>query len=899
VHIINKGYEVRTVQEKKPIISTVALSGSNESVALGILEITSIPHYSVVSGMDTPQEVIERFQAEFCDLLSEIHQQYKRDRQSKDANHLLSIELLWLTQKVEYQSFKAKIRLLLILRAIGTDHVSETVSAGLRLCAATLTTQKYEFNEVSYSEVSPLIAAINRESIVAIQKEVRIEDMQSGLMRQCIVFDRIEPTKQGLGRVAHILTDNPDCAVSFQLMATEYTTPEIYMIDGYNQNLSMMKSGLLAPGIGQVTNTLAERPSATYGYYSNHKKGHLFTFNVIIYGTQSGADAISSRLIGQINAGSSSPAMFSVITIPTEAVDIKDNFYPLPWAVSEALMVGSIFPGNLSTGIRLPHIITAEEASNFFRLPIGSEDLSAGFDISGSERSKKTFASSIINGADLNVGLLQASKKDQIGIFLDDLTKHMLVVGTPGSGKTTYLTGLLEQLWKEHQIPFLIIEPAKNEYRAMLERIPDLQIFTVGNSNVSPFVFNPFVPPKNVRLESYKTTLKTAFAAAATMTSPLDRIFEESINNCFSDFFWLDSYTADDYGEVFNISDFIACFQKTFEAIGYTGEVRNIGQAGLVRLQGMAALFDNYYSIPIEDILSKPTVIELAAVENEEQKSLIMALLLLSVSAYVNANYTSGQHLRNVILLEEAHVLLDSYTNRMQGEANPSGIAQALVKRMLAEIRAYGVGMIIADQSPRKVTADVISMTDIKLSFRIVEAEDRRMMADSTGMNDAKYNRLLKLKPGEAYFYFQRLDEPEEIVTPNFRASNNIPFTISDDKVREKCTYWRDKETLIRPYPECGYSKYCTLRCDLHTREVARQVARRIFSKNLNEGTRDNTELIKLFSSIHSCIQKELNKEPISPIVEVCSKIHLWRRIKYHTKLNITPENIKNSVKKE
>ena len=84
------------------------------------------------------------------------------------------------------------------------------------------------------------------------------------------------------------------------------------------------------------------------------------------------------------------------------------------------------------------------------------------------------------------------------------------------------------------------------------------------------------------------------------MSTPLDKIFEESINNCYSDFRWLDTYTVDDKGKIFNISDFIKCFQQTFDEIGYTGDAKNIGRAGVVRLNSLVNLFDNYFSIPIE-----------------------------------------------------------------------------------------------------------------------------------------------------------------------------------------------------------------------------------------------------------------------------------------------------------
>ena len=135
------------------------------------------------------------------------------------------------------------------------------------------------------------------------------------------------------------------------------------------------------------------------------------------------------------------------------------------------------------------------------------------------------------------------------------------------------------------------------------------------------------------------------------MSTPLDKIFEESINNCYSDFRWIDTYTIADKGKIFNISDFIKCFQNTFDNIGYTGDAKNIGRAGTVRLNSLVNLFDNYYSIPIEDLLEKPTIIELAAIENHEQKALIISLLLLSILTYVNSNYVGEGGLKNLILM--------------------------------------------------------------------------------------------------------------------------------------------------------------------------------------------------------------------------------------------------------
>lgn len=382
------------------------------------------------------------------------------------------------------------------------------------------------------------------------------------------------------------------------------------------------------------------------------------------------------------------------------------------------------------------------------------------------------------------------------------------------------------------------------------------------------------------------------------MTTPLDKIFEEAINNCYSDFRWLDTYTSDDKGRVFNITDFVKCFQETFDAIGYTGDAKNIGRAGVVRLNSLVNLFDNYYSIPIEDLLSKPTIIELAAIENSDQKALIISLLLLSILAYVNSNYVGEGGLRNVILLEEAHVLLDADTNAGQGDANPSAIAQGLVKRMLAEIRSYGVGIVIADQSPRKVSTDVVALTDIKLAFRLVEATDKQILADSANMDEVQVKRLAKLKPGEAFFFFNKLEEPEEIKTEDYRLQNNISITLSDDGIRELSTYWKGRQDKLRPYPECECVRYCQATCDYGRRMLAKEVARRIFKKYFKADTKDFEVIREVVPKLRRLIKAELNDEVLDSELVACVKVQLFRRIKYNTKIRIHDATIWDNLEK-
>lgn len=880
---------------------------SGEYITAQVLEIKSIPHQSVFtySAPSNPNACIFKCAQDISGMLSEIYQYYKDLYVRTGIAHDMSIELTWHSTPVENQPYKANIELFFVVRSIhhSVEEAGKITSNIISLLKATLSSCKYEYEEVSIKYFSSKLQRSNHLHARSIVKEERLVDLQNHYIPVCHSFDRFPVDYQDLDKIVGILTDTPNCVVTFQLIPTFYTQPELEGLNNTNQSLSTLSRGVADQQIGNLSVSSAQEVFDLYHYYVEHENRSLFTYNIYVCGDENALVSVTTRVIGQLSSSNEKNINLKFVDVEPNEVSMDElNLYAQPWMLNEELVNRGRNENLWNTGFinpssyRLPYIITSEEAASFFRLPIGSERINAGFKVNETGKSNKTYSQNIINAGDIEIGKLKsATGTANIGLSLKDLAKHMLVVGTPGSGKTTFSVGLLDRLWKDHHIPFLVIEPAKNEYRALVQSIPELQVFTPGKNFISPFVFNPFVPPKNVRLETYKSTLKTAFAAGVSMSSPLDKIFEDTINNCYSDFRWLDTYISDDKGKVFNIADFIKCFQETFDEIGYTGDAKNIGRAGIVRLKSLVNLFDNYFSIPIEDILTKPTIIELAAIENADQKALIIALLLLSILAYVNANYVGEGGLRNFILLEEAHVLLDADSHSgSEGSANPAAIAQGLVKRMLAEIRSYGVGLAIADQSPRKVGIDIVALTDIKVAFRLVEGQDKEILADSTSMTSLQVGRLAKLKPGEAFLFFNKLDEPEEIITPDYRLNNNISISLSDDGIRELSTYWDTRMDKLRPYPECQLCPYCKETCNYGRRVLAKEVARRIFKKYIGPGCKDVEKLKNVLRNICNLIVSELNDEPFSRELLSCTKVYLWRHIKYDTLLRV-PENIVNN----
>ena len=880
---------------------------SGEWAGVHCIEINKIPHVTLFGKETVDAEIQLQQQQAVMAILGELFNQYKDFmRLAPQAESLLSLEMLWLSEKVTGQVNEARIRPFLITRSVGQnrDALEKQITEYSQIVLSVLTDRKYDAKALPVENVQEILRSAKKDSIQVICKEERILSLQNQMLPSCYSYDLISETGE-IGTIVDAMVRYPGCGLSFQLMPTAYAAHEENRLKQISQALDTLAHGIMDHQIGNISFSGAQRPAEIYKEYANANGRGLYAFNLVVFGSREGERAISSRVIAYMNASAENKVAMRTVDLTASEYDVEQQFFAHPWFIHEQIVRRErlpIFwnPNDTMYGChRLAFILTENEASTLFALPMGSNRISVGFDIIESQMDSRRYAKGIIDAGDIEVGKLRSTGlRHGIGISLKDLTKHMLVVGTPGSGKTTFSVSLLDRLWKQHHIPFLVIEPAKTEYRALVKSIPELQVFTPGKNFISPFVFNPFVPPKNVRLETYKSTLKTAFAAAVSMSTPLDKIFEEAINNCYSDFRWLDSYTVDDMGKIFSIHDFIKCFQETFDGIGYTGDARNIGRAGVVRLTSLSNLFDNYHSIPIEDILSKPTVIELAAIENSDQKALIISLLLLSILAYVNSNYVGEGSLKNLILLEEAHVLLDADSNAGQGEANPSAIAQGLVKRMLAECRSYGVSLVIADQSPRKVTTDVVALTDIKVAFRLVEAMDRQILSDSISMSDLQTQRLSRLKPGEAYFFFNKLDEPEEVVTPDYRLENNISISLSDSSIHELSTYWKDRADLLRPYPQCAKIRYCQASCDYSRRILAREIARRIYTKHFTTTTKEFQAVRDVFAKISTLTKAELNNEPFSQELLGCVKVHLWRRLYYNTLLPIKEGTINASLEK-
>lgn len=363
---------------------------------------------------------------------------------------------------------------------------------------------------------------------------------------------------------------------------------------------------------------------------------------------------------------------------------------------------------------------------------------------------------------------------------VEDLAKHAFVTGVTGSGKTETCLGLLDQLWRYHRVPFLVIEPAKQEYR-VLRQFPghqELKVFTLGTGQ-EELRLNPFEVEPGVHVQTHLDLLKNLFHATfAGFYAPMPYLLEQALYGVYVERGWdlVSGRSSQPPPHCFpTLTDLCRKVEEVVDAAGYDLEVtQNVLTALRVRLNSLrlgakGRLLDTQVSTPMEELLSQPVILELAPIGDPETVAFLMGLLWLRL--YEHHFARGPRALAHVTLVEEAHRLL-ARTQEFSHHPEVSNIrAQALESfgHMLAELRAFGEGLIVVDQSPTKLHPDVLKNTNLKVVHRLLVKEDREAIAGCTNMSAAQARALAVLRTGQAVVFTEGLESPVLLQIPAFR----------------------------------------------------------------------------------------------------------------------------------
>ena len=357
----------------------------------------------------------------------------------------------------------------------------------------------------------------------------------------------------------------------------------------------------------------------------------------------------------------------------------------------------------------------------------------------------------------------------KVNLAKDQLDRHVFVAGVTGSGKTTTCqTLLLSSGW-----PFLVIEPAKTEYRGLRmasdktirKQCEDMLVFTLGDDTVAPFRLNPFELIPGESVTSRVDMLMASITAAFDMEAAIPQLIERAIYACYEDYGWsLDTNENSDYKDPFadgvfafpTLSDVLKKTESVVEEQGFDDRLKKdyIGSIK-ARLQGLTLgakgfMLDCPRSIDFIKLLDRKVVLELEEIPNAAQKSLIIGFVLTNLLQAVKYKFKKSGKVHHITLIEEAHRLLSK--PEPGGSPSQKQAAETFAD-MLAEIRKYGEALVIADQIPGKLTPEVMKNTNTKIIHRLFAQDDKEAVGHTMGLEEEQANFLSNLQIGRAVVF--------------------------------------------------------------------------------------------------------------------------------------------------
>jgi DNA helicase HerA-like ATPase len=385
----------------------------------------------------------------------------------------------------------------------------------------------------------------------------------------------------------------------------------------------------------------------------------------------------------------------------------------------------------------------------------------------------------ILDGQDRPVGTLR--------VPLATLNRHALVTGATGAGKSQTVRHMLEQL-SGAGIGWLAIEPVKSEYAAMAERLrhpgPDaadgehseVTLINPADPESVPLSVNPLAPEPGYPVQAHIDMVRALFLAAFDAREPFPQIMSQALQRAYEECGW-DPLTGAGRADlevppaVPTLARLQAAALAVIEDVGYGRELQADMRGFVdVRLRSLRTgsagrFFEGGHPADIAALLSRNVVLALEDVANDEDKAFVIGTLIIRIVEHLRlrSKTVPPDGLRHVIVLEEAHRLLRA------GRDGASAHAVELFAGLLAEIRAYGEGVVIAEQIPAKLVPDAVKNTALKVLHRLPAADDRQLVGATMNLDEDQSRQVVSLPPGEAAVFTDGMDRPMRVRVP-FRA---------------------------------------------------------------------------------------------------------------------------------
>ena len=363
----------------------------------------------------------------------------------------------------------------------------------------------------------------------------------------------------------------------------------------------------------------------------------------------------------------------------------------------------------------------------------------------------------------MNLGkIYHMGKEEAAGLLLNRqaMASHTFITGSTGTGKSNAVYHLLDEITKNGQTTFLVVEPAKGEYKNVFGNRTDVQVFGTNPRETPLLRMNPFAFPENIHILEHIDRLVEIFNACWPMYAAMPAVLKDAIERSYQKVGWDLRNSESEKGIFPTFFDLLDILPGVIEESHYSKDTQSDYVGALCTR--VKSLTNGIYGSVLcaEDALSdaemfdQNVIVDLSRVGSMETKSLLMGILVMKLQEYRMCSSGMNSRLRHVTVLEEAHNLLrKTSAEQSQEGANLQGKSVEMLANAIAEMRTYGEGFIIADQAPGLLDMSVIRNTNTKIILRLPDEEDRKLVGKSAALKEAQIDELSKLPLGVAAVY--------------------------------------------------------------------------------------------------------------------------------------------------
>ncbi len=359
------------------------------------------------------------------------------------------------------------------------------------------------------------------------------------------------------------------------------------------------------------------------------------------------------------------------------------------------------------------------------------------------------------------------------------LCAHMLVCGMPGVGKSTLIAMMINAL--TNNIPefhFMIVEPVKGEYKHLLGKAKDTEIFTLDPLTCRLLRINPFQFMDGIHILSHIDRLMDIFSVCWPLYAAQPAILRETIEDAYISCGWDLSnsvYVLDGQPRYPTFRNLSESLKRVIDRSRFVGEARGTYEGALLARIGMLSrgvygeVFTDAGCIEDRDLFDRNVIIDLSSAGAQETVSLIMGILIIRLREYrtVTGNPDNAL-LKHIMVLEEAHNIFPRKDSKnAEGGETVGAKSVELLSQSIAEMRSFGQGFLIADQSPSAIDISAMRNTATKVFMRLTEAADQEAVAKTLSLNEQQARELTRLPEQVALVYQANWLEPVLIKVTN------------------------------------------------------------------------------------------------------------------------------------